>query len=321
MEEIRLIRAPEPPESLARTRPASRQPFRIGAVQHRWHEDPEEHEAALAEGIRLAAGEGAKLVCLQELTLSRYFAVDPAGPQAAGAEPEELPGGRTFEFAARMAAETGAHVHASLYERADGEDGLGFNTAIVVSPAGELVARTRKLHIPVTAGYHEDRYFRPGPGDSDAFPLVGLGEVQLGLPTCWDQWFPEVARAYSLEGAEVLVYPTAIGSEPDHPEFDTQPLWQQVIVGNGIANGVFMVAVNRIGSEPPLTFYGTSFVSDPYGRILAQAPRDEPAVLVADLDLDQRRDWLELFPFLTTRRPDTYARLAEEATEAMNKHD
>jgi N-carbamoylputrescine amidase len=356
MEEIRLIRAPEPPESPARTRPASRPPFRIGAVQHRWHPDPAEHEAALAEGIRIAAREGAQLVCLQELTLSRYFAVDPGGPEAAGAEPEELPGGRSFEFAARMAAETGVHVHASLYERSPGrderaaqgrgderahrEDGLGFNTAIVVSPAGQLVARTRKLHIPITAGYHEDRYFRPGPGDSDAFPLVNLElhqilapeqpkfdavreggsvreEVRLGLPTCWDQWFPEVARAYSLEGADVLVYPTAIGSEPDHPEFDTQPLWQQVILGNGIANGVFMVAVNRIGSEPPLTFYGSSFVSDPYGRILAQAPRDEPAVLIADLDLDQRRDWLELFPFLTTRRPDTYARLAEQATELM----
>jgi len=319
VDEIRLIRASDPPESLARTREPSRPPFRIAAVQHRWHPDPEEHEAALEEAIRLAAEEGAQLVCLQELTLSRYFAVDPAGPEAAGAEPEELPGGRTFAFAARMAAATGTHVHASLYERADGEDGLGFNTAIVVSPGGELIARTRKLHIPVTAGYHEDRYFRPGPGDAEAFPLVGLGEVQLGLPTCWDQWFPEVARAYSLEGADALVYPTAIGSEPDHPEFDTQPLWQHVIVGNGIANGVFMVAVNRIGEEPPLTFYGSSFISDPYGRILAQAPRDEPAVLIADLDLDQRRDWLELFPFLTTRRPDAYARLAEEATELQNE--
>jgi N-carbamoylputrescine amidase len=311
VDEIRLIRAEQPPESLARTRSADRPPFRIAAVQHRWDPDPAEHEAALEQGVRIAAEEGAQLVCLQELTLSRYFAVDPAGPEAAGAEPEELPGGRTFKFAARMAAATGAHIHASLYERAEEGDGLGFNTAIVVSPAGELVARTRKLHIPVTAGYHEDRYFRPGPAGSDSFPLVGLGEVKLGLPTCWDQWFPEVARAYSLEGADVLVYPTAIGSEPDHPEFDTQPLWQQVIVANGIANGVFMVAVNRIGTEPPLTFYGSSFISDPYGRVLAQAPRDEPAVLVADLDLDQRRDWLELFPFLKTRRPDTYGSLTE----------
>jgi len=99
------------------------------------------------------------------------------------------------------------------------------------------------------------------------------------------------------------------GSEPDHPAFDTQPLWQQVIVGNGIANGLFMVVPNRFGTEGLITFYGSSFISDPYGRILVQAPRDEAAVLVADLDLAQRRDWLELFPFLSTRRPDSYAAL------------
>jgi len=113
------------------------------------------------------------------------------------------------------------------------------------------------------------------------------------------------------------VYPTAIGSEPDHPGFDTEPLWENVIRGNGITNGTFMVAVNRIGTETApdgsgaITFYGSSFVSDPYGRVLVQAPRDEPAVLVADLDLDQRHDWLELFPFLTTRRPDTYGPLVD----------
>jgi N-carbamoylputrescine amidase len=315
MEEIRLIVATDPPDSPARTRPPGRRPFRIAAVQQRWHPDPNQHEAALAAGIELAAAEGAQLVCLQELTLSRYFAVDPAGPEAAGAEPEELPGGPTHRFATRMAGETGVHVHASLYERADGADGLGFNTAIVVAPDGELVARTRKLHIPVTAGYREDRYFRPGPAAPEPFPVLALGDAQLGLPTCWDQWFPEVARAYSLEGAEVLVYPTAIGSEPDHPGFDTEPLWQQVIVANGIANGTFMVAVNRCGEEAPLSFYGSSFISDPYGRVLAQAPRDQPAVLVADLDLDQRQDWLELFPFLKTRRPDAYSGLTDASDE------
>jgi N-carbamoylputrescine amidase len=313
MGDIRLIAALAPQVSPARKRPPRRAPLRIGAVQERWHRDPEEHEAALEVGVRLAAGEGAQLVCLQELTLSRYFATDPAGPQAAGVQPEDLPGGPTHRFAARLARETGAHIHASLYERADGEDGLGYNTAIVVRPDGKLAARTRKLHIPITAGYHEDRYFRPGPGDEDAFPLLPLADAHLGLPTCWDQWFPEVARAYSLEGADVLVYPTAIGSEPEHPDFDTQPLWEKVIVGNAIANGVFMVAVNRIGEEPPLRFYGSSFICDPYGHKLVQAPREEPAVLVADLDLDQRHDWLELFPFLATRRPDAYARLAEAA--------
>ena len=298
-----------PQPSPARTRPARRRHFRIGAVQERWHPDPGEHAEALASGIRRAAAEGAELVCLQELTLSRYFAVDPSGPEAAGALPEDLPGGPTYSFAAAMAQETGVHIHASLYERADGPDGLGFNTAIIVAPDGGLIARTRKLHIPLTAGYHEDRYFRPGTGEGNPFPLVALAEARLGLPTCWDQWFPEVARAYSLEGADVLIYPTAIGSEPDHPEFDTQPLWEQVIRGNAIANGLFMVAVNRIGEEPPLRFYGSSFICDPYGRKLVEAPRDEPAVLVAELDLDQRHDWLELFPFLDTRRPEAYERL------------
>ncbi len=311
MEEIRLIAQLVPPDSPARKRPPRRERFRIGAVQQRWHPDPGEHEAALEAGIRLAAGEGARLVCMQELTLSRYFAVDPAGPGRAGIEPEDLPGGATYRFAARMARETGVHIHASLYERADGDDGLGYNTAIIVAPDGELRARTRKLHIPVTSGYHEDRYFRPGPGGRDAFPLIALGEARLGLPTCWDQWFPELARAYSLQGADILVYPTAIGSEPEHPDFDTEPLWEQVILGNAISHGVFMVVVNRIGTEPPLRFYGSSFICDPYGRKLVQAPREEPAVLVADLDLDQCQDWLELFPFNATRRPDAYAPLAE----------
>jgi N-carbamoylputrescine amidase len=311
MDETQVITAFGASDSPARTRPPERQPFRIGAVQERWHADPEEHRAALAAGVRLAAAEGAKLVCLQELTLSPYFAVDPGGPQAVGAEPEDLPGGATHSFAAAVAAENGVHVHASLYERADAEDGLGFNTAIVVSPDGELVARTRKLHIPITAGYYEDRYFRQGPAGPEPFPTLALGDARFGLPTCWDQWFPELARSYSLEGAEVLVYPTAIGSEPDHPDFDTEPLWERVIIANGIANGLFMVALNRTGEEPPLTFYGSSFISDPYGRKLVQAPRNEPAVLVADLDLDQRRDWLELFPFLTTRRPDAYGTLVE----------
>jgi N-carbamoylputrescine amidase len=371
----RLVTAYPPLPSPARTRPPEREPLRLGLVQERWHASADEHRDALARGIRTAAAEGARVVCLQELTLSPYFAITPDGPTAAGAAPEELENGPTVAFARELAAETGVYVHASLYERADeppdesgaaqpddsgparsseaggrargepeGEagsrelddsgaghlveaggraagkperepDGLGFNTAVLVAPDGRLVSRTRKMHIPITAGDYEDRYFRPGPADGDAFHLVPLptgdGDVQLGLPTCWDQWFPELARAYSLEGAEVLIYPTAIGSEPDHPDFDTQPLWQQVIVGNGVANGTFMVAINRIGEEPPLTFYGSSFISDPYGRVLIQAPRDEPAVLVADLDLDQRRDWLELFPFLTTRRPDAYGLLTQ----------
>jgi N-carbamoylputrescine amidase len=311
-------------------------------VQHRWHADAAALHAELNDGISRAARLGATVVFLPELTLSRYPAdtlpendIPRPGAVQQGAAPhravqpgadrrrpsdtaEDLLTGPTFRFAAEAARRHGVSVHASLYQHAPnpdgGDDGLGLNTAILVSPDGELLARTHKLHIPVTAGYYEDKFFRPGPAAADAYEVhapVELGGARLGMPTCWDEWFPEVARLYSLGGAEILVYPTAIGSEPDHPEFDTQPLWQQVIVGNGIANGLFMVAPNRWGSEGTLNFYGSSFISDPYGRILAQAPRDASAVLVADLDLDQRRDWLTLFPFLATRRPDTYGRLTE----------
>ena len=161
METAALIIALDPPDSPARVRSPEREPFRIGLVQERWHPDPDEHQSALADGIRVAAEHGARLVCLQELTLSPYFAVNPDAGDRPAARAEDIPTGPTTAFAARLAAETRAHVHASLYERA-GEAELGFNTAICVSPSGQVVARTRKQHIPVTAGYHEDRYFRPG---------------------------------------------------------------------------------------------------------------------------------------------------------------
>jgi N-carbamoylputrescine amidase len=297
--------------SPARVEEPTREPFRVGAVQQQWHSDPVQHLAALREGAVVAADLGAQLVCFQELTLSSYFAdVQPTGTPAQRAE--DIEEGPTRHFATQLAGDIGVPVHASLYERIAQDDPLGFNTAIVVAPDGSLLARTRKLHIPVTAGYYEDRYFHPGPSGPESYPVIDLAQGRFGFPTCWDQWFPELARAYSLAGSEVLVYPTAIGSEPDHPDFDTEPLWQSVITANGIANGTFMVVINRIGTEGLLTFYGSSFISDPYGRILVQAPRDEPAVLVADLDLDQRMDWLTLFPFLTTRRPDAYGSLTQQ---------
>ena len=304
------------PEPLSRSAASQRPPLRVGLVQHRWRPDAGELAAVLRDGINRAAGEGATAVFLPEITLMRYPADTPAGPNP-GEGAEDLDSGPTFALAAEAAVANGIFVHASLYEKAPASDGLGYNTAILVSPSGELVARTRKMHIPISAGYYEDTYFRPGPADGNPYPVyepTGLG-ARIGMPTCWDEWFPEVARNYSLGGAEIVVYPTAIGSEPVFPDFDTQPLWQNVIVANGIANGTFMVAVNRFGSEPPLTFYGSSFISDPYGRVLVQAPRDEAAVLVADLDLDQRGDWLELFPFLTTRRPDAYASLVAGKAE------
>ncbi|AZI59586.1 hydrolase [Nakamurella antarctica] len=299
-------------DSPARVHDPERGSLRVGLVQHRWRADPAELVDVLTGAIGQAADGGAKIVFLPELTLSRYPA-DTLPTGVASDIAEDLMTGPTFAFATAAAARHEVLVHASLYQKADAADGLGLNTAFVVNPAGELVARTHKLHIPVTEGYYEDKFFRPGPANPESYAVhrfSDLGDVGVGLPTCWDEWFPEVARIYALGGADLLAYPTAIGSEPGHPAFDTQPLWQQVIVGHAISNGVFIAVPNRIGHEGLVEFYGSSFIVDPYGRILAQAPRDTEAVLLADLDLDMRRDWLDLFPFLRTRRPETYGALS-----------
>ena len=305
MSNFKLIQASGVLPSPARVNAPTREPLRVGAVQTRFHEDPDEHKAVLAEGIEAAAAAGAKLVCNQEITLSPYVCWERRSEAADPITPEPLESGPSFEFAAQMAAKTGAAIHISLYEEAPADDGRGFNTAIVVSPEGEILTRTRKTHIPISAGYYEDTWFRPGPAE-DIAQVTEVCGAKAGFPTCWDQWFPELARLYALGGAEMIVYPTAIGSEPDFPGFDTEPLWRTVITANGISSGTFMVAVNRYGDEGPLSFYGSSFISDPYGRVLAAAGRDEDAVLVADLELDQCRDWLDLFPFNETRRPDAY---------------
>jgi N-carbamoylputrescine amidase len=308
---MRLITADGVPTSLARVEEPSAPPVRVGLVQHAWEPDAEALADKLMGAIGQAAEAGARIVFLPEITLLRYPADTlPEGDPTRGAE--SLEDGPTVTLARAAAARYGIHVHASLFERADEGDGLGFNTAVLVAPSGDLVGRTRKTHIPVTAGYYEDKYFRKGP-PGDAYPVVSVEDpaVRIGMPTCWDEWFPEVARSYAIGGAQVLVYPTAIGSEPDHPDFDTQPLWQHTIVAHAIANGLFVVVPNRTGSEGLITFYGSSFVADPYGRVLVQAPRDEEAVLVADLDLAQGRDWIDLFPFLSTRRPDSYGLLTE----------
>ena len=306
MKDFKLITRFDLLPSPMREKPAERQPLRVALVQSQWYEDTKEHKAILAEGIRLAASQGAKVICLQELTLSPYFAITPDAYQQAQSTAELIPDGATTQFAKEMAAETGAAIHASLYEK-DTQGGIGFNTAICIAPDGRLLARTRKLHIPRFPGYYEDIYFAEG--DTD-FPVAQVINAKFGFPTCWDQWNPELARIYSLEGAEILVYPTAIGNELN-VDFDSQPQWQHMITANGLANATFMVAVNRIGTEQGMTFYGSSFISDPYGRVLVQAPRDEHTVLVADLDLDQRRDWLG-YGLFQTRRPELYTRLTNK---------
>jgi N-carbamoylputrescine amidase len=289
------------------------EPVTVGLVQSRWYADPALHREKLAEGVATAANAGASVVFLPELTLSRYPA-DSRPEGRADITAESLAGGPTHAFASELARTNDVLVHASLFELTGAEDGRGLNTAIVVDTHGEICAATRKLHIPVTAGYHEDLYFAEG-SDPLPYPVhrlpIDSGELAVGLPTCWDEWFPEVARSYGLGGADLLCYPTAIGSEPDYPAFDTAPLLQQVIRGHAIANGLFIVVPNRFGNEGLLSFYGSSFIVDPFGRILAEAPRDREAVLVVDIDIAQRRDWLTLFPFYATRRPDTYQSLGE----------
>ena len=284
-------------DSPARILPAVRTPLRIALIQEPWHGSVEKQKAEITAAVQAASEFAPDLIVLTELSLYPYACTRPDAQ--ADFVPEKLDG-MSVSFAAELARSSGAHVLISLYEDAGDKH---YNSAVTVAPDGGIVLKTRKTHIPVTAGYYEDKYFAEG----DSTPaVVKIQDASVGTPTCWDQWFPELAREYGLINADLLCYPTAIGSEPDHPDFDTEPLWRQMMVAHAIANGLFVAAVNRTGIEDGITFYGSSFISDPYGRILARAGTSGSAVLVADLDLDQKRDWLTLFPFFKTRRPSVY---------------
>jgi N-carbamoylputrescine amidase len=192
--------------------------------------------------VSACAGAGANVVFLPELTLSRYPADSrPEGPADAFAE--DMDSGPSLVLARELARDCDVHVQISLFERSGAADQRGLNTSIIVAPNGECLGRTRKLHIPVTEGYFEDHYFTEGPAD-DPYPVHNLEldgvDLKVGNPTCWDEWFPEVARCYALSGADVLCYPTAIGSEPDYPDFDTAPLLRRVVTGHAAANGLFI---------------------------------------------------------------------------------
>ncbi|MBA3537427.1 MAG: hydrolase [Tatlockia sp.] len=269
--------------------------LKLGLVQEIWSENPTEHQERLAAGVKAAAKQGAEIVCLQELTLSPYFCTrhDVDGQSYM----EDINNGPTARFVSALAKSEEVTITASLFENA------GYNTAVAFDETGKLVAITRKQHIPIGEKYHENHYFKTG--DSN-YPVHQLVNHRFGLPTCYDQWFPELSRIYGLKETEILVYPTAIGGEPTAPGFDSQPMWQKVMVAQGIMANTFVVAVNRIGCEDGLEFYGSSFISTPMGEILAQAPRNEPAVLVAELDFSQRALWGRLFPFAIQREPETY---------------
>ena len=287
---------------------------RIGLSQTQWYDSADVHSEQLREGVTACAGAGANVVFLPELTLSRYPADKrPEGPADASAE--DLDSGPSRSLAGELARDYDVFVQISLFERSGAADQRGLNTSIIVAPTGECVGRTRKLHIPVTEGYFEDHYFTEDPTD-DPYPVHSLEldsvDLRVGNPTCWDQWFPGVARCCALAGADVLCYPTANGSEPDYPDFDTAPLLRRVVTGHSAANGLFIALPNRFGWEGMLNFYGASCIIDPFGRVLVEAPRDEAVALVAEVDLGLREDWLTLFPFLATRRPETYSALTDD---------
>lgn len=281
----------------------------VGLVQERWYQNPHEHQERLAAGIKKAAAQGATLVCFQELTLSPYFCtkpnVDPSPYM------EDLHSGPTTQCLSQLAKQENVFITASLFEN------TGYNTAVAYNPQGQLIAVTRKQHIPSGEKYHEDYYFKPG--DSN-YPIHTLAGHHVGLPTCYDQWFPELSRIYGLKGAEMLIYPTAIGAEPTAPDVDSQPMWQTVMIAQGIMSNQFIIAVNRIGTEDDLTFYGSSFISNPMGKILAQAPRTEPAVLIAELDFSERALWGRLFPFTQQRQAHTYQDLVQQPPSELSRH-
>jgi N-carbamoylputrescine amidase len=253
--------------------------------------------AALAARARDA---GASLVALQELFAGIYFPQYLESRFYALAEP--IPG-PTFDFLSALARDLRVVLIGSLYERH--MEGVYYNTALLFREDGSLAGKARKMHIPDGPQYCEKYYFTPG---DTGYPVFDTSFGKIAVPTCWDQWFPELARIYALEGAELILYPTAIGSEPEHPELSTAEAWETMIRSHAIANGCFAAAVNRVGREDRMSFYGSSFVADPLGRILAKAGSEEQ-VIVADLDPGAIRAAREMLQMLRDRRPETYARL------------
>ena len=283
----------------------------VGVVQQRCGERRDENLAAGVAGIREAARRGARLVLLPELHALRYFCQteDPALFDLA----EPVPG-PTTEALARVAAELHVVLVASVFERR--APGLHHNTAAVLDADGRLAGLYRKMHVPDDPGYYEKFYFAPG---DLGFEPVPSAAGRLGVQVCWDQWYPEGARLMALRGADLLCYPTAIGwsSEDDPAEQARQrEAWRTIQRAHAIANGLCVLVANRTGHEPDpsgrtdgIRFWGSSFVAGPQGEILAEAT-DDPAVLVAELDLGRSEEVRRIWPYLRDRRVDAYGDLA-----------
>ena len=279
-----------------------------GLVQHRCTASRQENIRRSTEGVRAATARGANLVVLQELHATPYFCQteDPGCFDLA----EPVPGPSTETFAA-LARELGVVLVTSLFERR--ASGLYHNTAAVLDADGSLAGIYRKMHIPDDPGYYEKFYFTPG---DLGFTPIDTSAGRLGVLVCWDQWYPEAARMMALAGAELLIYPTAIGYDPNDPADERarqREAWITVQRGHAVANGVPVVSVNRVGYEPDPSgvgagaeFWGSSFVAGCQGELLAMAGETDEEVLVVELDPDRSERVRRMWPFLRDRRIDHY---------------
>jgi N-carbamoylputrescine amidase len=280
----------------------------VAAIQLAFGDDIHANIAKVTERIREAAARGAQVILPPELFEGPYFCrVEDEGLFANAKPTAEHEAVRAMQG---LAAELKVSIPTSFFE-ADGPH--YYNSLAMIGPDGKVQGVYRKSHIPDGPGYEEKFYFRPGntgfkvwDGPASA-PLA-----KLGVGICWDQWYPETARAMMLMGAEILFYPTAIGSEPHDEGLDTARLWRRAMVGHAVSNVVPVVAANRVGTEHGQTFYGTSFITDERGDILAELDREEEGVITATLDLDRIKRHRAAFGFFRDRRPELYGRLVQD---------
>jgi len=282
----------------------------VGLVQMSCVPEPEKNLKKAKAKIGEAARKGAQIVCLQELFRSQYFCQkeDTEFFQLA----ETIPG-PTTDSLARVARQKRVVIVASVFEKRAA--GVYHNTAVIIDTNGKIVGKYRKMHIPDDPLYYEKFYFTPG---DLGFQTHDTSAAKIGALVCWDQWFPEAARLTALSGSQFLFYPTAIGWLPGEKEEmnDAQhSAWETIQRAHAIANGVFVVAVNRVGREGKLTFWGQSFAADPFGRIIAKASSNKEEVLVVKCDLTKIDETRQNWPFLRDRRIDFYMPLSSRFLE------
>jgi N-carbamoylputrescine amidase len=277
--------------------------MKVAALQTALTDDVAANTARITELVREAHGRGANVILPSELFEGPYFCRTQHEADFARARPaQDHPTLRHFQA---LAAELGVVIPVSFFEQAGPEH---YNSVAVIDADGRTLGIYRKSHIPDGPGYQEKFFFKPGNTGFHAYP-TRFGT--LGVAICWDQWFPEAARAMTLAGADVLLYPTAIGSEPEEPELDSRDSWQRVMIGHAVANAVGVVAANRVGTEGDQTFYGSSFVCDARGDKLAELGRTEPGIALAELDLAAIQKVRASMGFFRDRRPDLYRTLTE----------